>query len=50
MNATIAPGVVSGRTWHRVQVGPFNGRAAVDAARDLLTENNIESYLLLMRD
>lgn len=50
MDASIVPGVVSGRTWHRVQVGPFNGRAAADDARDLLSENNIDSIPLLVRD
>lgn len=50
MNAGIVPGVVSGRTWHRVQVGPFEGRNSTDAARDLLSENNIDSIPLLLRE
>lgn len=50
MNASVVPGVVSGRTWHRVQVGPFNGRAAADDARDVLSENNIDSIPLLVRE
>jgi cell division protein FtsN len=50
MSASIVPGVVSGRTWHRVQVGPFTGRDAAESARDLLSENNIDSIPLLVRD
>jgi cell division protein FtsN len=50
MSANIVPGVVSGKTWHRVQVGPFLGRSAADTARDLLSENNIDSIPLLMRE
>lgn len=50
MSANIVPGVVSGKTWHRVQVGPFTGRSAADTARDLLSENNIDSIPLLMRE
>jgi len=49
MEANVVPGVVSGRTWYRVQVGPFNGRSAADAARDMLSENNIDSIPLLLR-
>ncbi|HWK55487.1 MAG TPA: SPOR domain-containing protein [Hyphomicrobiales bacterium] len=49
MNATIEPGVVSGRTWQRVQVGPFQGRQSAEEARALLSENNIDSIPLIMR-
>jgi cell division protein FtsN len=49
MQANVVPGVVSGRTWYRVQVGPFNGRNAAEAARATLSESNIDSIPLLMR-
>lgn len=49
MEANVVPGVVSGRTWYRVQVGPFNGRNLADVARDALSENNIDSIPLLLR-
>ena len=49
MDASVVPGVVSGRTWYRVQVGPFNGRNLADAARDALSENNIDSIPLQLR-
>lgn len=50
MSANIVPGVVSGRTWHRVQVGPFAGRREAEEARDVLSESNIDSIPLLMRE
>ncbi|MDR2213309.1 MAG: SPOR domain-containing protein [Pseudomonadales bacterium] len=49
LNASVVPGVVSGRTWQRVQVGPFNGRQSAEAARTLLAENNIDSIPLIVR-
>jgi cell division protein FtsN len=49
MSADIAPGVVAGRTWYRVQVGPFAGRPPAEEARKTLSANNIDSILLLMR-
>ncbi|HTQ99416.1 MAG TPA: SPOR domain-containing protein [Candidatus Acidoferrum sp.] len=49
MPAEIVPGVVSGRTWYRVQVGPFAGRSNTDEARKQLSANNIDSIPLLMR-
>lgn len=49
MEANVVPGVVSGRTWYRVQVGPFAGRDMAEAARDALSENNIDSIPLLLR-
>jgi cell division protein FtsN len=49
MEANVVPGVVSGRTWYRVQVGPFQGRTLAEAARVTLSENNIDSIPLLLR-
>src|SRR5690606_12871884 len=49
MNTAITQGVVSGRTFYRVQVGPFPGRQSAEAARNALAENSIESIPLLMR-
>jgi hypothetical protein len=49
LNANVVPGVVAGRTWQRVQVGPFNGRQSAEQARALLSENNIESIPLIVR-
>lgn len=46
LNANIAEGIVGGRTHYRVQVGPFAGRPTADAARTLLTGNDIESIFL----
>ena len=49
MSAEIVPGVVAGRTWYRVQVGPFNGRSLADDARKQLSASNIDSMPLQMR-
>lgn len=49
MAADIVPGVVAGRTWYRVQVGPFAGRDSAENARKELSANNIDSIPLLMR-
>lgn len=49
MDAQISAGVVSGRTWYRVQVGPFAGRNSAEQARNLLSASNIDSIPLLMR-
>lgn len=49
MSAEIVPGVVAGRTWYRVQVGPFAGRDSAEAARKELSASNIDSIPLLMR-
>jgi cell division protein FtsN len=46
LNANITEGIVGGRTHYRVQVGPFAGRQNADAARTLLTGNDIESIFL----
>jgi cell division protein FtsN len=49
MPASVVPGVVSGKTWYRVQVGPFTGRQAAEEARATLALNNIDSIPLRMR-
>src|SRR5688572_3283399 len=49
MDAQISAGVVSGRTWYRVQVGPFINRGNAEQARNLLSASNIDSIPLLMR-
>ncbi|MEX2365804.1 MAG: SPOR domain-containing protein [Pseudohongiellaceae bacterium] len=49
LDANVVPGIVSGKTWHRVQVGPFTGRRATESARDTLASNNIDSIPLLMK-
>ncbi len=49
MSADIAPGVVSGRTVYRVQVGPVTGREAANNARANLSASNIASIVLQMR-
>jgi cell division protein FtsN len=46
LSANITEGIVGGRTHYRVQVGPFAGRQNADAARSLLTGNDIESIFL----
>jgi hypothetical protein len=47
--ASVVPGVVGGKTWHRVQVGPFVGRQAADDARNALSESNIDTLVLVLR-
>lgn len=42
LQTRIVPTPISGRTWYRVQAGPFTGRAAVQAAENTLIENNID--------
>lgn len=49
INANVVPGVVSGRTFHRVQVGPFADRRGTEEAREALSVNNIDSILLQIR-
>lgn len=49
MTAEIVPGVVAGKTWYRVNVGPFAGRPSVEEARRTLSANNVDSLLLLSR-
>jgi len=46
MSASVAEGIVGGRTHYRVQVGPFAGRQSAEAARNLLSGNDIESIFL----
>ena len=46
MNVTVSQGVVGGRTFYRVQVGPIAGRQNAQAARDILSGNGIDSMLL----
>ena len=46
MHASIAEGIVVGRTHYRVQVGPIAGRQNAETARNLLAGNDIESILL----
>ena len=36
-------------TWHRVRVGPYSGRAELDAARARLAENQYESLVLRLK-
>lgn len=42
LDARIQPTTLSGRTWYRVQAGPFVGRARTEAAENLLRQNNID--------
>jgi len=49
INANVVPGVVAGRTFHRVQVGPFADRRSIEEAREALSLNNIDSILLQLR-
>jgi cell division protein FtsN len=37
-----------GRTWYRVQAGPFVGRNSVDTAQNTLIENNIDPIRLVI--
>jgi cell division protein FtsN len=39
---------LQGRTWYRVQTGPFVGRNSVDAAQNTLIENNIDPIRLII--
>lgn len=48
LDAAVVAAVVNGQTRYRVQLGPFS-RDAVDDARDVLAENNIETATLVMR-
>lgn len=42
LDARIVPSNVSGRTWYRVQAGPFVGKRAMEAAETTLIQNNID--------
>lgn len=46
MSVNVSQGVVNGRTFYRVQVGPIAGRQNAEAARDILSQNGIDSMLL----
>ena len=46
LEARIQPVTISGRTWYRVQAGPFTGRAVVGAAENTLIQNNIDPIRL----
>lgn len=46
MNTIIYPTELSGRTWYRVQSGPFMGRSNVEAAENVLRQNNIDPMRL----
>lgn len=39
---------LQGRTWYRVQTGPFVGRNSVDAAQNTLIENNFDPIRLII--
>lgn len=49
LDATVTPGIVAGKTWHRVQVGPFTGRHAAEEARNILSSNNIDTIVLRLQ-
>lgn len=49
LDARVVPGMVAGKTWHRVQVGPFSGRQAAEEARQILSSNNIDTIVLKLR-
>jgi len=42
LDTRIQPHPLSGRTWYRVQSGPFLGRNAVEGAENIMIENNID--------
>jgi hypothetical protein len=42
LEARIQDTNISGRTWYRVQAGPFTGRARMEAAENTLRQNNID--------
>ncbi len=42
LEARIQNTSISGRTWYRVQAGPFVGRARMEAAENTLRQNNID--------
>ena len=42
LDTRVKPHPLSGRTWYRVQSGPFLGRNAVEAAENIMIENNID--------
>jgi cell division protein FtsN len=46
LNTKVQPTPLSGRTWYRVQAGPFVGRRSVEAAENILRQNNIDPLRL----
>jgi len=50
MDVRIQPTPISGRTWYRVQAGPFIGRRSVESAQNTLRENNIDPIRLRISD
>ena len=46
LDAIVQPTPLSGRTWYRVQAGPFIGRRSVETAENTLRENNIDPLRL----
>jgi cell division protein FtsN len=42
LEATIQSAVVNSVSWHRVNVGPFEGNSALSRAKNLLLENRIQ--------
>ena len=41
--------VGEGEYWHRVQVGPFSNKQALDSARQTLADNKVDTLLLKMK-
>ncbi len=39
-----------GKIWHRVRIGPFSDKNELNASRTALKENNLEAYLIKVRD
>lgn len=39
-----------GKIWHRVRIGPFTDTKELNASRVALKENNLEAYLIKVRD
>jgi cell division protein FtsN len=39
-----------GKTWHRVRIGPFSDMKELNASRDNLKQNNLQAYLIKVRD
>ena len=46
LDTKVQPTPLSGRTWYRVQAGPFVGRRSVEAAENILRQNNIDPLRL----
>ena len=50
LDAKIETVTVSDAKWHRVQVGPYTARAALNKVQDVLIDNNIETLVLKKSD